>query len=49
MEFLRQQWSGITNAWENSLGHQLKELPSFSYVYDEVTKQVREYETNRNS
>jgi len=39
----------FAKAWETSLDHQLKELPSFNYVYDEVTKQVREYETSRNS
>ncbi len=39
----------FAKAWESSLGHQLKELPSFNYVYDEVTKLVREYETSRNS
>ena len=39
----------FANAWKSSLSHQLKDLPDFNYVYDEVTKQVKEYETNRNS
>ena len=38
----------FANAWGNSLDYQLKELPDFNCVYNEVIKQVREYETNRN-
>jgi len=46
---LESRKSDFANAWKNSLGNQIKELPDFNYVYNEVIEQVREYETNRNS
>ncbi|MCK4234133.1 nucleotidyl transferase AbiEii/AbiGii toxin family protein [candidate division WOR-3 bacterium] len=39
----------FSNAWKNSLGNQLKDLPDFNYVYNKVIEQVGKYETNRNS
>ncbi|MCD6569485.1 MAG: nucleotidyl transferase AbiEii/AbiGii toxin family protein [Deltaproteobacteria bacterium] len=36
----------FANAWQSSLSHQIKELPDFNYVYNEVIKQVRAYATN---
>ena len=46
---LEDKKSDFANAWKNSLGNQLKKLPDFNYVYDKVIKQVRKYETGRNS
>ncbi|MEA1912423.1 MAG: nucleotidyl transferase AbiEii/AbiGii toxin family protein [candidate division WOR-3 bacterium] len=46
---LESRKSDFANAWKSSLGNQIKELPDFNYVYNEVISQVSEYETNRNS
>ncbi|MFQ6089186.1 MAG: nucleotidyl transferase AbiEii/AbiGii toxin family protein [Candidatus Methanofastidiosia archaeon] len=40
--------SDFVNAWKNSLRHQLKELPEFDHVFQEVTREVKKYKIPEN-
>lgn len=44
---LEDRKSDFANAWENSLGHQLKTLADFNHVYNKVVRQIIKYEISQ--
>jgi hypothetical protein len=41
---LEKRKNDFAHAWENSLNHQLKNLPDFNFVYDKIIKVLENYE-----